>query len=211
MGPTQEHIVAWKKEYGNIFSMTIGSTDFIFREITFNEFDDVQRYRESESSAAAEDYLVRMALLYPQMSDEDYDRVSAGVVTSIAEEILDMSGMGSPKRAKSVLDKHRNNTNEVRVLMKAFILATMSAYKEEELDYYTFDELAKKVVMAEQIIKVNQAAFGVDNEITLDLIDPEEEVQKQQHEADKHNKQKKPGQAGANDPIAQKLASALGE
>lgn len=210
MSADEQQIREWKKQYGNIFSIAIGSVDFIFREITFAEFDDVYARQDSSDSAEAEDYLVRLALLYPTLSDEDYDKMPAGVVTSIAEEVIDVSGMGNPKRAKAMLEKHRENNNQVRNLMKAFILATMNAYREEELDDCTFDQLAKKVALSEQIIKINQTAFGVENELTLDLIDPEEEERKAEAEAHKHATSKKPGQAGAKDPIAEKLAQALG-
>jgi len=210
MGATPEQIASWKKEHGNIFSVAIGSTEFIFREVTFSEFDDVISRQQTEDSAEAEDFLVRTALLYPEMAESDYDLMPAGVVTSIAEEVLEQSGMASPKKAKGILEKYREQNTEVRSLMKAFILATMPAYKEEELDFLTFSQMAKKVALAEQIIKINQAAFGVENEITLDLIDPEEEAQKQDTEKQKHAAYKKPGQAGAEDPIAQKLAQALG-
>lgn len=210
MATSSEQIAKWKKEHGHIFSMQIGSTEFIFREITFNEFDEVIAFQELEDSAAAEDFLVRLALLYPQMQQKDFDKLPAGVISSIADEVLSASGIADPKQAKSMLDDLRLQSSDVRVLMKAFVLSTMSAYREEDLDEMTFSQLAKKVVLAEQIIKINQAAFGIENEITLDLVDPEEEAQRAMQDKQKHAAQKKPGQAGAGDPIAQKLSQALG-
>ena len=43
--------------------------------------------------------------------------------------------------------------------------------------------------------------------LTLQLIDPEEEVQKQKVSAARHNLSKKEGEAAYQDPIAQKLWS----
>jgi len=210
MKPSQEQIDAWKKEYGKLFSVTIGSTDFVFREITFAEFDEITALKDSIDSAETEDFLVKKALLHPKMEDKDFDRLPAGIISSLADEILAFSGATDPKKAKEILDFHRQSSSDVRVLMKAFVLSTMPAYKEEELDHLTFDRLAEKVVLAEQIIKINQATMGIENEVTLDLIDPEEEQKKVQEQYKKDVIQRKPGQAVPGDPVAEKLAQALG-
>lgn len=208
MSATSEQIDHWKQQYGKIFAVSVQNTEYIFRQLTFREFDAVYAKKSGADTAAAEELVFATAVIYPEQID--YDKIPAGVITSICDEILDNSGMGSQRRAREILSAHREKASEVRVLMKAFVLATMGSYKEEELDDLTFDELAKKVVLAEQIIRVNQSAFGIENEVTLDLIDPEEEQRKQATEAAKHTAGKKAGQAGFNDPIAQRLADALG-
>lgn len=206
--PTPLEIRRWKQQYGKIFSVSIAGVDYIFRELTFAEYDEVVALELDEDSAEAEDHLISLVLLHPSI--EQFDQMPAGVITSLAEEVLELSGFGSPRYAKQLLEVCREEVSEVRGLMKAFVLATMPAYKEEELDQLTFAELAMKVALSEQIIKINQTAFGIEIDIKLDLIDPEEEAQKQEEELRKHAAQKKPGQAGYNDPIAQKLAQALG-
>jgi len=210
-GPTPEQIAAWKKEYTNIYSVSFKDKDYVFREITFAEFDDITLVQDAEGSAEAEEHLVTLALLHPAEGSVQFDRMSAGIVSSLASEILEYSGFGSVAFPRKKLNEFRQGTNELRVLMKAFVLATMPSYKEEELDQLTFTNLAKKVVLSEEIIRVNQAAFGMEpNEITLDLIDPEEEAEKEREAAMKHAAQKKPGQAGYHDPIADQLHQALG-
>jgi hypothetical protein len=208
MGATPEQIDLWKQQYGNIFAVTIRGVEYIFRQITFRELDTINRKKTSSDMALAEELLFSIAVLYPE--EIDYEKIPAGIITSIGEEILDASGMGDKRRMREILFHHRERASDVRTLMKAFVLATMGAYKEEELDDLTFDQLAKKVILAEQIIKVNQSAFGVENSITLDLVDPEEEAQQAEAQAAKYAAQKKPGQAGFNDPIAQRLADAMG-
>lgn len=203
----EEDIRSWKRKHGKVFSASMAGVDFIFRALTFAEYDSLLQVEESDGSAEAEDSAVSMGVLFPL--DMDFENFPAGVVSSLSEEILEISGFGSAAYAKQLLEAQRVNVADVRGLMKSFVLATMPAYKEEELDQLTFDQMSKKVALAEQILKVHQATFGVDNDVTLDLIDPKEEAMKQQEEAKKHSAQKKPGQAGFNDPIAQKLASAL--
>jgi len=208
VSPESSQIQEWKREFGRIFSVPVRGTDYVFREIKLTEYDMVQSYRKTEGSALAEELLVEVALLFP--TEVQWDSVPAGVVTGLAEEILEYSGFASPNAVRGMLEEHRERMGTARALMKSFVLAAMPAYKEEELDGLTFNQLCAKVALAEQIIEVNQAAFGVENKLTLDLIDPEEEALREQQEIHKHAASKKPGQAGAVDPIAHKLHQALG-
>lgn len=205
---TQEQLESWKAQYGNVYNVTIRGIDYIFRELTYAEHDAAIAVERASDSASAEDEVVLTALLYPTAN---FDRMPAGIVSSLADEILEFSGFGAPRFARDILDEIREAGGTFRDLMKAFILATMPMHREEELDQLTFRQMAKKLVLAEQIIKVNQTAFGAgDNDMRLDLIDPEEEEEKARIEAQKHAAQKKPGTAGFNDPIAEKLQQSLG-
>ena len=70
----------------------------------------------------------------------------------------------------------------------------------------TFSELAQHVALSEKIIEIRQAMNGVQySAITLELIDPEEEFEKEKQTSDKHDQAKAMGAAGYKDPIAQKL------
>lgn len=96
--------------------------------------------------------------------------------------------------------------NHVRGLMKAFVLATIHTDSPEFLDSLTYSKLAERVALAERIIEVQQAVAGIEStNVTLSLIDPEEEKQKESQSAARHNASKLDGAAKYNDPIAQKL------
>jgi len=108
--------------------------------------------------------------------------------------------------AKYVLSTKRDQANEVKNLMKAFVLATMSAYSPDDLEDMTFSQLAEKVALSEKVIEIKQNINGIEStNITLELIDPEEEIQKRKEMAEKHDKAKPAGAAGLDDPIANKL------
>ena len=90
--------------------------------------------------------------------------------------------------------------------MKAFVLATITTYSPEDLDKMTFSQLAEMVALSEKIIEIKQNINGIEStNITLQLIDPEEESAKQKQSAARHNLSKKTGVADYQDPIAQKL------
>jgi hypothetical protein len=90
--------------------------------------------------------------------------------------------------------------------MKAFVLATIHTDSPEFLDNLSYSQLAERVALAEKIIEIKQAINGIEStNVTLALIDPEEEAEKVTAEAARHEAKRKEGEAKYNDPIAKKL------
>jgi len=200
-------ITTWKEEHGSVYNAVMAGQEFIFRSLTLKEFDAFMAQSKKLDSALLDEYIVDMGLLYPY--DPDFDNKPAGVVTGLAEEILEYSSFGTPKSGIQVLDEEREQFLDVRGLLKAFIIAGMPAYTEEDLEDLNFRQLAHKVALSEKVLEVQQGALGIENSVRLDLIDPEEEVLKQEQQKKKHAATKKPGQASPDDAIAQKLHAAM--
>jgi hypothetical protein len=201
-----ELIFNLKNKYGNIYSVDVKGSTLVFRELTFSEYDQILHYQEIEenSSADIEDLIIQFSIVYPE--NFDISRIPAGNVSALAQTVLDISGITSAKLAKGILEEKREQANEVKNLMKAFVLATIHSYSPEQLEEMTFSELAEKVALAEKIIEIRQGMNGVEpNNLILQLIDPEEEAEKQKTRAARHNLSKKDGEAAYEDPIAQKL------
>jgi len=195
-----------KNKYGKLYSVSIKGIDFIFRELTFKEYNGILYHQEydSLSSADIEDLIISCAVVEPE--NFDISKIPAGTVSILAQEILDLSGFFTPKIAKSILDQKRIESNDVKNLMKAFVLATITSYTPEDLEDMTFSELAQHVALSEKIIEIRQAMNGVQySGISLELIDPEEEIMKEKIAAERHDKAKPTGAAGYEDPIARKL------
>lgn len=195
-----------KQKYGNLYAVNVKGIDVVFRELTFKEYNKILYLREIDnfSSADVEDYIIEYTIVYPE--DFDLNKIPPGIVSALAENVLDISGITSAKLAKRILDEKRIEANEVKNLMKAFVLATISSYTPDELEAMTFSELAEKVALSEKIIEIKQGINNIQpNNITLQLIDPEEEMQKEQQKAARHNLSKVIGEASYEDPVAQKL------
>lgn len=194
-----------KLKYGSIFETYLKKDLVIFRELTFAEFDKIAEHESlGESSAEIEDLIIKSAVLYPE--DIVLDNYPAGLVASLAEEILQESGFASPSKAKRTLDDKRAQAAEVRNLMKAFVLSTITTYSPEDLDNLTYTKLAEKVALSEKIIEIKQNILGIaPTNVVLQLIDPNEEEEKFKDKAERYNKSKKEGAAKYEDPIAQKL------
>lgn len=199
--PADDLIQTWKEQYGPIYQVD----EFIFRAVTLRESGSI--FLSKLSPIEKEEQLVKSAVLWPE--DFDVDFAPAGVVSAIAEEVRNASGLGSPKAAKDLLDQLRENTSgSIFSLMKAIVIAAMPTYSEEQLEGLTFPKLLEKVVMAEEVLRVHQATM-TGGEVLLDLIDPEEEALKEEQLATHKNALRKPGQAVHGDPIAQKLKQAF--
>jgi len=195
-----------KSRYGKIYSVTVKDSPLLFRELTFSEYGKIVYFQESEnfSSADIEDFILQNAIVYPE--GFDIYQIPAGTVSFLAEEILDLSGFYSAKLAKAIMEEKREEANQVKNLMKAFVLATISTYSPEDLEEMTFSQLSEKVALAEKIIEIKQGMNGLEsNDLRLQLIDPEEEAQKAKEFSDRYDKAKPTGAAGVEDPIAQKL------
>lgn len=195
-----------KNKYGSIFETSIKKETILFRELTFSEFDHISEFQKNGDSSTAdiEDLIIKYSVIYPK--DFKIDNYPAGLISSLAEEVLEESGFSSARRAKQIVEKKREEANEVRSLMKAFVLATMPNYHPSDLDNMTFSKLAEHVALSEKIIEIQQSAAGMEStNVSLQLIDPEEEIQKQKDYANRFNASRKDGEAKFEDPIARKL------
>jgi hypothetical protein len=202
----QDLIFELKYKYGNLYAVVVKGVDLYFRELTFKEYERVLFLQDSEGLTYAdiEDLILEQAIVYPE--NFDLDKVPPGIVSSLAEEVINISGFASARTAKQVLINKRDEANEVKNLMKAFVLATISTYSPDDLEDMTFSQLAEKVALSEKIIEIQQGINGIEStNINLELIDPEEELEKQKQMAEKHDKAKPAGAAGIDDPIAHKL------
>lgn len=209
MFPSQPQIDQWKEQYGGLFSVAVGRTDYIFRSLTLREHNHVVAVAE-KSLSQAEELTILLATLYPDVDEDFIGNLPAGTVSALSEEILDYSGWTNPKYAIQVLNQQRETMEELQNLVKAFIISAMPSYTEEDIDGMTFHNIFHKVALSEKVVSIQQETMGIEGSVKLDLIDPEEEAKRQEKEKNKAAATKKPGQAGPNDEIARKLHQALG-
>jgi len=202
--PEPEEIAEWKSQHGEIFAIGDG---YIFRALKIGEHKQIFFHKEW-GVPEVEDFIVKSTLLFPEFEELE---ASAGLISILSEDILNLSGFGEVAVARDTMDRAREKSNEVINLMKVFIIAAMPSYTDISLDEFTYPQLAFKVALAEKIIEIRLGGSS------LELVDPAEEQAKQAAamaaaEAGQRRSSpvKMPGQATAYDPVAQKLAAALG-
>lgn len=165
--------------FGNLEEVSFKTITYYCRPITINEYKYVvSSLAETASDTDLEDLVFRIGVVYPE--NIDIDRTLAGHITSVADVILRISGLTDLGYLVSTLEKYRSEVEESIYMMKAFIMATMPAYTEEDLDQYTVELLIKKVALAEKITMVQQATLGLPPEAAFAFAfgstEPEEEV-----------------------------------
>jgi hypothetical protein len=173
----EELITELKDKYSSIYSVRIGKKEYVFRPLTFTEYGRLLRHDEW-NQLEFEDALVEMVLLYPAVNSVEYNTMPAGVPTELAEEVLRISGITSPKFAIQVLNEKRSNADSVMSSIKAFIIAAMPAYKDDDLNEFTFEELIEKVVLSEKILNIKMRTMVHGEQVELQISDPEEEAKK---------------------------------
>lgn len=151
----------WQKEYKYIYSIEIASQQYVYRALTLSEINEIDNNPDI-SSADVEDIYVQTAVLYPQ--DFDINRLKAGHVTQLAEEIMKISGITDPVFITSSLDQDREEMTNAINMMKVFIISAMPTYNDEYLDSLTVRELIFKTALAEQILTLNQQIQGIQTE-----------------------------------------------
>lgn len=195
--------VSLQLRYGEIFSTVIEGKEIIFRALTLSEYKQIAlTVGEDLSGVDLEDMAVQFAVVHPQL---DIDRMKAGHVAALAEEILKVSGFTDEQYLVHYLSAARQDSDEVSFMMKAFILATMPAYTEEDLNELTIKQLLDKVALAEKIIEVQQASLGIPEEyaVKFALVSSEEQIQQPQRS--------KPSKEASKEQIISKLIATEGE
>lgn len=95
-------IEGWKLEYGKVFKTTIEGEEYIWRKLKRKEYvlvmaDKAADEEELESKIYdRQEEIVKLVVLYPENIEEELEK-SAGLATTLADEIIPKSGFGIPK------------------------------------------------------------------------------------------------------------------
>jgi hypothetical protein len=102
-GPTAGHIVAWKKQFGDVFVSTFTPDDHVvWRTMTRFEYRNHIKTMEqiaqsgqagqAEAALLNEEAIAEICTLYPPFSRETMGGDMAGIASSLAGDILEASG-----------------------------------------------------------------------------------------------------------------------
>lgn len=191
----------WRLEYGRLFTATLRGDEYTFRPLTIDEYNYIIACESYDSQVDSEAIVVQTALLEP-----DYDYVEsqpAGVITSLASEILSSSGFASVEVMQQYLQEYRQLIGENLIeTMCATIISAIPTYSVEQLKSFTLDRLLYLVAMSEQVIKFQQESMQ--NEIMFS-IEPQQEEASGEQPKQSSDEPPQPGSVRSDDPIARKL------
>lgn len=99
--PTQEIIAEWKKNYGNVYRIALVDRDYYYRGLMRAEYKSIVKTSTPgttmltpvpDEALRTEEAIVMMATLWPEINDGNIQATLTGVITRLAEEIMNMSG-----------------------------------------------------------------------------------------------------------------------
>lgn len=196
--PDSSKLDEWREKYGSIFSIDDGNTTYIFRPLTFREYDMAISMDDRVGSVAAEDHIVFSCVLHPPLDEASTKSMKTGIFGTLSSYILDLSGFGDVQSAIRIMEESRSKMEEIKYLMFNFIVAALN-YTHEDLMDLNFKEVAEKVAAAEKVIEMKQQINNPGVTISFDIYDPNATEDKSDD-----------APSSGSDPIAERLKQALG-
>jgi hypothetical protein len=144
-------IMEWKKRYRSVYYQKIGGYEFIYRLLTKGEYLALY-FIQFHISEQAEDVLLEECVLYPEIKEGYLDSLNAGVVATLVEKILSMSGFSNLEGIKADLEKERN---DIQLLDNQIVLMICKAFPHltpSDIDNFDYPTIIHHVTLAEEIL-----------------------------------------------------------
>jgi len=167
-------IASNKQKFGQVFSVPLNaSTECIFRPLTISEYEEIEN--NSLNGVEVEDFVISRCVFWPENFNPN--KFQLGLISSLSEEIIEMSGLSTIEKAQNVLREAREKSNSVTNVMKATILSVKPIlnFSLEDINNMTFEKLCQTVTLAEQIIRIQKAVYDPTVEIEISFADEDEE------------------------------------
>lgn len=92
-GVTQETIAEWKSKYGELFLITLGDEQYVYRPLKRFEYKTIMNNPDS-NRAFNEEKIVQMCVVYPTIDPTKMPSLKAGTISTIVELIMAASNFG---------------------------------------------------------------------------------------------------------------------
>lgn len=162
----KDEIAKLKEVFGPLHKINIEGTSYILRTLNRKEIASLDIFSEIDTDK--EESIVRLAIIDP--IDMDYDNVSAGVISTLAEVVLDKSGLLGIESLQNALEKARNKRTIFTDIYE-IICAGFPALLPGDLDNITLDKLMDLFVIAEGIL-IKQGLL--EEEVSFEIEEDEE-------------------------------------
>lgn len=150
----KDRIEHWKELYaGNVYGITIKEQNYIYRGLTKYEFDIASsKYPDPYDS---NEFIVKTTLLYPEMSESDFDKLFAGVPEVLADEVLKISGYKlTENEFDNMLLQAENKVSRFTEQMPLVIKSIFNEMSLKEIENLQFHELVDYYVRAKWVHEV---------------------------------------------------------
>ena len=145
---SKDEISKLKEVFGPLHKVDIEGTSYILRTLNRKELASLDIFSE-DIDTDKEEEIVKLAIIHPL--DIDYDNLSAGVITTLSEIVLDKSGLLGIESLQNALEKAREKRTIFSEIYE-MICAAFPTILPGDLDNITLDKLMDLFVIAEGIL-----------------------------------------------------------
>lgn len=143
-----EKIIDWKNKYSNIFAVKIAGELFIIRPLTRSEFNKIMEFDAND--VLKENMVCETATLYPE--NYDFETCIAGIPTELAKKILEESLLMLDDKARSVLNKFRDEMKEYQHQISCIIVEAFPTLNIDEVETWDMYKTLKYLSRAEWVL-----------------------------------------------------------
>lgn len=188
-----ELILQWKKQYKNIYAVTISEQLFVFRTLTRGEFTDIYD-REEWNDQDKEEAFCSVATLYPE--GYDFTKCLAGIPVVLTEKILSESLLLDDGKAKLRLSKLRDEMKVYENQIVCTITEAFPTIKLDEIDSWDMHKILYYLSRAEFVLNKLRGLSFVSQEgdvyESIEQYDGQAQYQQQQYQQQQQQRQTAP-------------------
>lgn len=143
-------IKEFRKEYENVYGVIINEGEFIFRELTRGEYQDLTEHFRNEYHF--EESICETAILYP----ENYDfrqTGKAGLAKTLSAQILSLSGYAHPNQKIQMLEHYKNEMVEFDAQAETVISLVFQNVRFEEMRNWPQTKFMKYLARSEWVMR----------------------------------------------------------
>lgn len=129
-----------KEQFGPLFMVTIGGTDFVFKQLSLAEFSEIG---DQDLTADVADVIIEKGVVSPKGKE-----LLLGELLALADSIIKASGWGDPEVMLRVLDEKRK-TAQLMFPQAKSALCTVFNMKPDEVGALQIEEFSDLVSQAE--------------------------------------------------------------
>lgn len=145
------------------FTTEIEEQYFIFKPLGRRTFREIEQNYEL-TDFEKEDAVCKAALLFPM--DFDFDNCLAGIPTALSSEILEKSFLSTVEQFSFLIERSREQTNELDSQMTLIINEAFPNYRIEEIEDWDMFKFCKMFAQAEWKLRTLRSS-----ELSIDILD----------------------------------------
>jgi hypothetical protein len=166
--PEPELITFWVNEHGSLGQEEISGYQFYFRPLLRKEHKKIL-LQSQDNSVIYEDLLCQEATLWPENFDFSGENLPAGVNSSLAQEILTLSGF-TQEASEELFKYWRAQIHDVQERHCLIILMSFPHLTLDMLDSMSNETFYRYLAYAEFIQNINFSIKGVDSRPVVKLL-----------------------------------------